>query len=67
MVLKKPKERRQKLIKYGALRYKGDLERLTTFEKLIPILEKEKPEVMKAWRDYKASKMLLNLVITDLV
>ena len=45
----------------------GDLERLTTFEILIPILEKEKPEVLKAWNDYKASKKIVDIVIGSLV
>ena len=35
---------------------KEDLERLSTFERLIPILEKEKPEVLKAWNDNNVSK-----------
>lgn len=46
---------------------KEDLERLTTFERLIPILEKEKPEVLKAWNDYKASKKILDIVIDSLL
>jgi hypothetical protein len=46
---------------------KEDLERLGTFEKLAPILEKEKPEVLKAWNDYKASKNILDIVIDSLL
>ena len=46
---------------------KEDLETLTTFERLIPILEKEKPEVLKAWNDYKASKKRLDIVIDSLL
>ena len=46
---------------------KGDLERLTTFEELTPLLEKEKPEILKAWRDYKASKKILDIVIESLI
>ena len=46
--------------------YKEDLERLTSFERLVPILEKEKPEVLKAWRDYKASRAILSLVMENL-
>ena len=45
---------------------KEDLERLSTFERLMPILEKEKPEVLKAWNDYKASKKRLDIVIHSL-
>lgn len=45
---------------------KEDLERFTSFESLIPILEKEKPEVLKAWNDYKASKRILDLVMENL-
>ena len=46
---------------------KEDLERLSTFERLIPILEKEKPEVLKAWNDYKSSKKILDIVIDSLL
>ena len=45
---------------------KGDLERFD-FEKLIPKLEIEYPEVLKAWRDYKASIKILDLVIENLI
>ena len=45
---------------------KGDLERFTGFEKLTPILEKERPEVLKAWNDYKASIRILDIVIKNL-
>lgn len=44
-----------------------DLERLSNFEEIIPILEKEKPEVLKAWDDYKASRNILDLVIRNLL
>jgi hypothetical protein len=46
---------------------KGDLERLCTFEEMIPILEKERPEVLKAWNDYKTSKKILDIVIESLL
>lgn len=46
--------------------YKGDLERYCNFEVLKPVLEKEKPEVIKAWNDYKASIKILDLVIENL-
>ena len=46
---------------------KEDLERLSTFERLIPILEEEKPEVLKAWNDYKVSKKILDIVIDSLL
>ena len=46
---------------------KQDLERLCSFKKLIPVLEKEKPEVIKAWNDYKASKKILDIVINSLL
>ena len=45
---------------------KEDLERLSTFERLIPILEKEKPEVLKAWNDYKTSKKILDIVMDNI-
>ena len=46
---------------------KEDLERMSNFEGLVPILEKEKPEVLKAWNDYKASKKILDIVIDSLL
>jgi len=33
----------------------------------MPILEREKPEVIKAWNDYKASKKILDIVIDSLL
>jgi len=44
---------------------KEDLERFTDFEKLKPLLEKEKPEILKAWNDYKASKKILDIVMDN--
>lgn len=46
---------------------KEDLERLTSFNRLIPMLEVEMPEVMKAWRDYKASKRILDIIFNQIV
>lgn len=45
--------------------YKGDLERYTKFEELKPKLEREYPEILKAWNDYKASIKILDLVIEN--
>lgn len=45
---------------------KGDLERLCTFEELIPILQVERPEILKAWNDYKASKKILDIVMESI-
>jgi hypothetical protein len=45
---------------------KEDLERFTDFEKLKPLLEKEKPEVLKAWNDYKTSKKILDIVMDNI-
>jgi hypothetical protein len=47
--------------------YKEDLERLSSFEKLLPLIEKEKPEVLKAWNDYKTSRKILDIVMNNLV
>ena len=46
--------------------YKGDLERLTSFERLKPILQEEKPEILKAWNDYIASKKILDIVMKSI-
>jgi hypothetical protein len=54
----------------GDLKYfweeKGDLERLTTFEKLKPLIENEYPEILKAWNDYKTSIKIMDAVIDKL-
>ena len=47
--------------------YKGDLERLSTFESLKPLLEKEKPELLKALNDYETSLSILNSVVENLI
>lgn len=47
--------------------YQHDLENLTSFKRLMPILEREKPEILKAWNDYKASIKILDLIMDDLV
>ena len=46
---------------------KEDLERFSSFEELKPLLEKEKPEVLKAWNDYKTSRKILDIVIDNLL
>jgi len=45
---------------------KNDFERMIGFEELIPILEKEKPEVLKAWNDYKTSIKILDVLMKNL-
>tara|TARA_R110000772_G_scaffold37589_1_gene89178 strand:- start:374 stop:571 length:198 start_codon:yes stop_codon:yes gene_type:complete len=45
---------------------KQDLERYTDFEGLKDLLEKEKPEVLKAWNDYKVSKKILDIVMENI-
>jgi len=45
---------------------KGDLERLTTFEELKPLIEKEYPELLKAWNDYKVSIKIMEAVIDSI-
>jgi hypothetical protein len=46
--------------------YKGDLERYSSFEELKPLIWEQKPQIMKAWNDYKASIEILNAVIESL-
>ncbi len=46
---------------------KSDLETMICFEELVPLIEKEYPEVMKAWLDYKISIRTLNAVIKNMV
>jgi hypothetical protein len=46
--------------------YVGDLDRFTDFERLKPILERERPEVLKAWYDHKSSIKILDIVIRSL-
>jgi hypothetical protein len=45
---------------------KNDLERLIGFEELITLIKKEKPEILKAWNDYKASKKILDIVMESI-
>ena len=45
--------------------YKEDLERFTDFERLIPILKKERPEIIEAWNNYKKSVNKLNDIFED--
>lgn len=45
---------------------KGDLERLSTFERLKPMIENEYPEILKAWNDYKASIKIMDAVMNSL-
>ena len=42
---------------------KGNVERMSSWEKLRPLFEKEHPEVVKCWDEYKMAKRLLTLVV----
>ncbi len=45
---------------------KGDLERNADWENVIPILERECPQIVKAWRDYIAARAILDAVVKSL-
>lgn len=45
---------------------KGDLERYCKFEEIKPKLQKEYPEVIKAWNDYKVSERILTAVLESI-
>lgn len=45
---------------------KQDLERFVDFERLKPLIQEKKPELIKAWNNYKASVKILDLVIENL-
>lgn len=45
---------------------KGDIERYCEYNKILPILEKERPEVVKAWNDYKVSIRTMNAIMKSL-
>ena len=45
--------------------YKEDLERYSSFNKLIPILQRDYPEIISAWNAYKGSINILNLVLEN--
>lgn len=45
---------------------KGDIERYCHFEELKPIIQQEKPEILKAWYDYKASIKIMDAVMNNL-
>ena len=46
--------------------FKGDLDRLSTFEALKPLIENEYPEILTAWTAYKTSIKMLDLIMDDL-
>lgn len=46
---------------------RGDLERMSSFKKLLPIIKEERPELFKAYNDYKVSVKILDDVIECLV
>lgn len=45
---------------------KGDIERYCDFENVLPELQKQYPEVLKAWNDYKISKRTLTSVLKSI-
>ena len=45
---------------------KGDFERYCDFEKLKPQIQKQFPELLKAWYDYKASIKIMDVVVRSL-
>ena len=45
---------------------RGDLERFTNWIRLVPILESQYPQVLKAWNDYKLAGKTLDLLIKGL-
>ena len=45
---------------------KGDLERYCSFEELKPALLEQKPEIIKAWNDYKTAVAILDAVIENI-
>ena len=47
-------------------KFKGDLERFSNFKELKPLIEKEYPEILKAWNDYKTSIKILDAVINTI-
>jgi hypothetical protein len=45
---------------------KGDIERYNDFERLKPQIQKQFPELLKAWYDYKASIRIMDAVIKSI-
>lgn len=45
---------------------KEDIERYCDFEDMLPELQKDYPEVIKAWSDYKASRKILTAVLKNM-
>lgn len=45
---------------------KGDITRYCDFEELIPKIQQEYPELLKAWYDYQASIKILDLVVNSI-
>ena len=44
---------------------KGDLERLSTFESLRPLLAKERPDILLAWDNYKMAIKMMDIVMEE--
>lgn len=45
---------------------KGDIERYSEFKELIPQIQEQYPELLKAWYDYKASGKIMDAVVKSL-
>ena len=45
---------------------KGDLEGYVFFDRLKPALKEGRPEVLKAWDDYKVSILILDKIMSDI-
>ncbi len=45
---------------------KEDIERYVGYEEILPDLERDYPAIVKAWKDYKASRDILSAVIRDI-
>ena len=54
----------------NTLRYfwedKADITRWVGFEKLLPALEQEYPEILKAWKDYQTADRTLTAILRGL-
>lgn len=45
---------------------KEDIERYGSFEEIKPLLKKHKPELLRAWKRYKSSRVELDNIISNL-
>ena len=45
---------------------KEDIERYCSWEEILPTIDKKRPDVVEAWKNYKRARAVLNAVMENL-